>query len=75
MQLNNIKMALLEQGMKQGELAAKMQIDKNTVSNWANNRSQPSLKKLYVIAEAIGCPAPRLLKEVNPLSQPENKEA
>jgi transcriptional regulator with XRE-family HTH domain len=71
MKLNNIKMSLLEQEMTQGELAAKMQVDKNTVSAWANNLRQPTLKKLYKIADAIGVPAPRLLKEINPLTQTE----
>ena len=69
MKLNNIRFELAKQEMTQGELASKLEVTKDTVSSWANNLRQPSLKKLYIIADAIGVPAPRLLKDVNPLAQ------
>jgi transcriptional regulator with XRE-family HTH domain len=71
MRLNNIKLEMTRADMTQGELARKVGTSRATVCNWANNSAQPSIEKLYKIADAIGVPAPRLLKDVNPLAQTE----
>lgn len=66
MELNRIKEALKENGMTQVALANQLGISKTAVSDLCQNRSQPSLKRLFQIAAIIGCPPHDLIHSVNP---------
>ena len=46
----NIKKLRLSQGMTQEELAEKMFVTRQTISNWENGKSQPDLETLSVIS-------------------------
>ncbi|QMU66013.1 MAG: helix-turn-helix domain-containing protein [Flavobacteriaceae bacterium] len=51
--LNRIKEILVRQGVSQKDLAAHLEKNEHTVSNWCINKSQPHLKELYKIAEIL----------------------
>jgi len=51
--LNRIKEVLVRQGVSQKELAAQLEKNEHTISNWCINKSQPHLKELYKIAELL----------------------
>ena len=51
--LNRIKEVLVRQGVSQKDLAAQLEKNEHTVSNWCINKSQPHLKELYRIAEIL----------------------
>ena len=51
--LNRIKEVLVRQGVSQKDLAAKLEKNEHTISNWCINKSQPHLKELYKIAELL----------------------
>ena len=51
--LNRIKEVLVRQGVSQKDLAAQLEKNEHTVSNWCINKSQPHLKELYKIAELL----------------------
>lgn len=48
--INKIKEVLVRKGVSQKELAAQLEKNEHTVSNWCINKSQPHLKDLYKIA-------------------------
>jgi len=48
--MNKIKQILLEQGRSQVWLAKQLRVEKNIVNRYCNNKTQPSLKKLSIIA-------------------------
>ena len=52
--LNRLKEVLVRQGISQKDLAAQLEKNEHTVSNWCINKSQPHLKELYRIAEILG---------------------
>lgn len=52
--INKIKEVLVRKGVSQKELAAKLEKNEHTVSNWCINKSQPHLKDLQKIAEFLG---------------------
>ena len=58
---NRIKVALAEKGMKNVELADRLKVKPQTVSNWCTNAKQPSVKQLYAIAAVLGGEARDLL--------------
>ncbi len=51
--LNRIKEVLVRQGVSQKDLAAQLEKNEHTISNWCINKSQPHLKELYRIAEIL----------------------
>ena len=51
--LNRIKEVLVRQSVSQKDLAAHLEKNEHTVSNWCINKSQPHLKELYKIAEIL----------------------
>ena len=51
--LNRIKEILVRQGVSQKDLAAQLEKNEHTISNWCINKSQPHLKELYKIAELL----------------------
>ena len=59
--MNKLKTVLKKQGRSQLWLANQMDITKSTMSTWCNNRSQPSLEKLYKVAEILNVDVTELL--------------
>lgn len=51
--LNRLKEILVREGVSQKDLAARLEKNVHTVSNWCINKSQPHLKDLYQIAEIL----------------------
>lgn len=51
--LNRLKEVLVRKGLSQKDLAARLEKNEHTVSNWCINKSQPHLKELYKIAEIL----------------------
>ena len=51
--MNRIKEVLQQKGIKQTWLSEKLGKSFNTVNTYVQNRQQPSLKTLYVIAEIL----------------------
>lgn len=54
-------MVLKEKKLKQIELANKLKVAKSTVSMWCSNASQPSIVKLVLISDHLGCDLTDLL--------------
>ena len=59
----NIKNLRKEKGMSQEELAAKLNVVRQTVSKWEQNLSVPDSEMLISIAEVFDVPVSRLLGE------------
>ena len=51
--MNRIKEVLEQKGIKQTWLSEKLGKSFNTVKSYVQNRQQPSLKTLYLIAEIL----------------------
>ena len=51
--INRIKEVLVAKGKSQKELAAKLGKNPNTIASMCNNKSQPHLKDLKVIAQIL----------------------
>jgi transcriptional regulator with XRE-family HTH domain len=52
-QLNRIKIVLVEKGMTNKTLAKKLGVYEPTVSRWCTNDAQPSLYTLYEISKIL----------------------
>jgi transcriptional regulator with XRE-family HTH domain len=63
--LNRIKEVLKEQGRTQAWLAEKIGKSYVVVTNYCNNKSQPSLKVLFSVAKVLDVDARELLKETS----------
>ena len=57
----NIKNLRKEKGMSQEELAAKLNVVRQTVSKWEQNLSVPDSEMLISIAEVFDVPVTQLL--------------
>lgn len=51
--INKIKEVLVRKGVSQKDLAAQLDKNVHTVSNWCINKSQPHLKELRRIADLL----------------------
>lgn len=51
--LNRLKVALVERQRTSKWLAEQMEKSETTVSRWASNKSQPSVKQLFEIAKHL----------------------
>jgi len=60
-EINRIKVVLVEEGVKQKELAQMIGISTNSVYRICKNEDQPSLQRLLQIAKALGVNIQRLL--------------
>ena len=58
---NNIKGVLGTRGISVNQLAEGMKVAQATASRWCTNDMQPSIIKLYEIANVIGVPATDLI--------------
>ena len=61
--MNRIKIVLEEKGIKQTWLADRLGKSFNTVNGYVQNRKQPSLQSLYMIAELLDVKVKELLVE------------
>mgnify|MGYP005811937319 CR=1 FL=1 len=50
---NRIKAVLAEKKKQNKELAERLNVAPTTVSNWATNKSQPSIETLFEIADYL----------------------
>ena len=60
--LNTIKTVLAERGKSNQWLAERLGNNESTVSRWCTNTSQPSIEKLYQIAQVLDVDVRVLLK-------------
>ncbi len=58
---NRIKAVLGDSEKKNKELAQHLKVNPETVSRWVNNKSQPSLIRLYDIADYLNIDVRELL--------------
>ena len=61
--MNRIKEVLNEKGIKQKWLAEKLGKSLNIVNDYCNNRRQPNLTLLFLIAELLNVNPKELIKE------------
>ena len=61
----NIKMLRMARGLNQVELAKKLSVTKQTVSNWENDNIQPSIDMLERIADFFNVSTDYLLGREN----------
>lgn len=59
--LNRLKVALVERNKTSKWLAEQMGKSETTVSRWASNKSQPSVEQLFTIAEILNMDVRELL--------------
>lgn len=57
-----IKEARLTAGITQEELAARMRVDRSTVTKWENGQSNPKVPVLLKLADILGCTVDELLR-------------
>ena len=55
-----------QKGMTQAELAEKMAVTRQTISNWESGKSQPDIESLKALAEALSVPIERLIYDRPP---------
>jgi transcriptional regulator with XRE-family HTH domain len=61
--MNRIKEVLQEKGIKQTWLAEKLGKSFNIVNDYCNNRRQPSIEVLFIIAKLLDMKPSELLKD------------
>lgn len=59
--LNRLKVALVERNKTSKWLAEQIGKSETTVSRWASNKSQPSVEQLFAIAEILNMDVRELL--------------
>ncbi len=53
--MNKIRYFRLKNNMKQSDLATKLNLSRTTITKWENNTTNPKLRMLPKIAEALNC--------------------
>lgn len=61
--MNRIKKILKEKGVKQKWLAKKLNKSYNMVNSYVQNRRQPSIKNLFIIAKVLNINVRELLND------------
>jgi putative transcriptional regulator len=61
--MNKIKNALQTRHLSQKWLAEKLKVTTVSVNSWCQNRSQPSIPKLFKVAELLEIKPSHLLKD------------
>jgi len=64
MELNRLKVVLVEQKRTGKWLAEKLKKNEATVSRWCTNEAQPSLETLFAIARALNVDVRELLVSI-----------
>lgn len=72
---DNIKAARESKGLSQEELAARLNVVRQTVSKWERGLSVPDADLLIALSEATGVPVGVLLGETVPTPKPDGLEA
>ena len=70
---SNIKKLRTGQGLTQDQLAERLYVTRQTVSNWERGASQPDLEQLEAIAAALGVEVMELLYGPKPKAGPSRK--
>ena len=60
--LNRLKEFRIKKGFTQIELAQKLNVKQNTVSQWETGESLPRADKLFKLAKILNCTVDELLK-------------
>ncbi|NTF42434.1 transcriptional regulator [Rhizobium sp. AC27/96] len=60
---NRLKALRTERGWSQGELAAKLDVSRQTVNAIENERYDPSLPLAFIIARVFGLPIEQIFEE------------
>lgn len=68
----NLKRLRRQKGLTQEELADKLHVTRQAVSNWERNQNLPELEVLLSAAEAMGVSVDELLYGPRPVEQPNN---
>ncbi|MEP0713881.1 helix-turn-helix transcriptional regulator [Algoriphagus sp.] len=71
---NRIKAVLAEEGKKNIDLAKKLSVKDTTVSRWVTNDSQPSIERLFEIADFLEVDVRTLLVSNKPKNKPTESE-
>ena len=61
--MSSLKSMRKAAGISQAEIAARLNVKQNTVSNWETGRRNPSYKQLKAMAAAYNCTVDDLLKD------------
>ena len=56
----NLKMLRTESGMKQQDLAEKINVSQKTISSWETGRTEPNMKELATLCKIFDCPIDQL---------------
>jgi transcriptional regulator with XRE-family HTH domain len=68
-QYNLIKSKLAEANKSNQQLAEKLGVADETVSSWCTNSAQPSIKRLFLIADYLNINVQSLLTPTSPKSK------
>lgn len=71
---DKIKQLRKNQKITQDELADKIYVSRQTISNWENNKSYPSMDFIFSISEVFNVPIDILIKEDLEISKNERNE-
>ena len=61
--INKIKIELKKKNLTQKWLAEKLNITSVSVNSWCQNKSQPSIEKLFKVAEILETKPSQLIKD------------
>lgn len=53
--MNNLKSARMKKGIKATDLAKALNVSKQTLSNWENNKRNPDIEIYMKLADFYGC--------------------
>jgi len=67
--MNKIQSVLKSQGRTQIWLANQLEITKSTMSGWCTNNTQPTIEKLYRVAEILSVEVCDLLVPIKKLNK------
>lgn len=54
-----------ERGYKNNYIARRLEVSENTLSRWINNRSMPSVNKLFELAKLLECKTDDLYESID----------
>lgn len=55
-----LKLYRVRNGLSQADLASRLGVAQNSVSQWENGKRSPTLRKVAKIASVLGCPVEAL---------------
>ena len=67
--MNKIKTVLKSQGRSQIWLASHLDVSKSTMSGWCTNNTQPTIEKLYRVAEILSVEVSDLLVPIKKIKK------